>query len=275
MLTNMQFSDAARLLSFYQLWLDELFPKAKFLDALAMVEKAGHGKSMAVLRKQWIDEGKPRTHMDDGEDELPTAGAGGETQRNGQAGETEEATRLAPVFEMARTQKAKTPTRETDPFASDEDIYDATPRRPAAGGGQVIEADLQGNDAPPDDDLEALMAETDIQPAPTSLFSGSIFGGPRPAVGTAKERPNVPDDDDEDLEALLAEEEAQRSSATGQAGTASVRSSIFGGDEHAQAAGAESVVDKALKPTSVTETHADDGIGAEEEEAMGEMDGLW
>ncbi|GJC97019.1 chromosome segregation in meiosis protein 3 [Colletotrichum higginsianum] len=55
-----EFSDAARLLTFYQLWLDDLFPKAKFLDALAMVEKAGHKKQIALKRMDWINEGKPK-----------------------------------------------------------------------------------------------------------------------------------------------------------------------------------------------------------------------
>ncbi|KAF1813073.1 Swi3-domain-containing protein [Eremomyces bilateralis CBS 781.70] len=51
-----EFSDTARLLNMYQLWLDELFPKAKFEDGLVMVEKLGHSKSVQSARKQWIDE---------------------------------------------------------------------------------------------------------------------------------------------------------------------------------------------------------------------------
>ncbi|PHH68135.1 hypothetical protein CDD82_810 [Ophiocordyceps australis] len=51
-----EFSDAARLLSFYQLWLDDLFPKARFLDALAMVEKLGHKKTLVVARNEWINQ---------------------------------------------------------------------------------------------------------------------------------------------------------------------------------------------------------------------------
>lgn len=48
------------MLNMYQLWLDDLYPRAKFTDALAMVEKAGHSKRMQLMRKDWIDEGKPR-----------------------------------------------------------------------------------------------------------------------------------------------------------------------------------------------------------------------
>jgi len=50
----------ARLLNTYQLWLDDLFPKAKFADGLTMVEKVGHKKQLQMMRREWIDEGKPK-----------------------------------------------------------------------------------------------------------------------------------------------------------------------------------------------------------------------
>jgi replication fork protection complex subunit Csm3/Swi3 len=65
------------MLNMYQLWLDDLYPRAKFADALAMVEKVGHTKRMQIMRKDWIDEGKPRrtTERDDedGDDTVPDA----------------------------------------------------------------------------------------------------------------------------------------------------------------------------------------------------------
>lgn len=56
-----QFSDAARLLGFYQLWLDDLYPRAKFADCLSMIEKLGHSKRIQIIRRQWIDERKPQS----------------------------------------------------------------------------------------------------------------------------------------------------------------------------------------------------------------------
>ncbi|KAJ5929697.1 hypothetical protein N7454_006647 [Penicillium verhagenii] len=53
-----QFSDATRLLNFYQLWLDDLYPRAKFSDGLAMIEKLGHTKRIQTMRREWIDEEK-------------------------------------------------------------------------------------------------------------------------------------------------------------------------------------------------------------------------
>lgn len=54
-----ELDDVARLLNFYQNWLDSLYPRAKFTDALQLVEKAGHTKKMQMYRKSWMDEGKP------------------------------------------------------------------------------------------------------------------------------------------------------------------------------------------------------------------------
>ncbi|KAK2737119.1 chromosome segregation in meiosis- protein [Myotisia sp. PD_48] len=62
-----EFSDAVRLLTFYQLWLDDLFPRAKFADGLSMIEKLGHTKRMQIMRKEWISEGKPGSQSYDTE----------------------------------------------------------------------------------------------------------------------------------------------------------------------------------------------------------------
>ena len=48
------------MLRMYQLWLDDLYPRAKFSDGLQIIEKLGHTREMQMLRKQWIDEDKPK-----------------------------------------------------------------------------------------------------------------------------------------------------------------------------------------------------------------------
>jgi len=53
------------MLNLYQLWLDDLYPRAKFADGLAIVEKLGHTKRMQVMRKAWIDESKPHEPVND------------------------------------------------------------------------------------------------------------------------------------------------------------------------------------------------------------------
>ena len=59
-LSHYKFSDVARLLNMYQLWLDDLYPRAKFADGLAIIEKLGHSKRIQMMRKEWIEEGKPK-----------------------------------------------------------------------------------------------------------------------------------------------------------------------------------------------------------------------
>ncbi|KAE8348189.1 replication fork protection component Swi3-domain-containing protein [Aspergillus coremiiformis] len=75
-----EFTDAARLLNFYQLWLDDLFPRAKLADGLSMIEKLGHHRRLQIMRREWIEEEKPRVQMDDtgqllraNQSSLPTA----------------------------------------------------------------------------------------------------------------------------------------------------------------------------------------------------------
>ena len=176
----MQFSDAARLLSFYQEWLDDLFPKATFLDALAMVEKTGHKTIIKTERMKWIDEGKPKSSVEEDDDLF----GGGEPSA------PKEPTRVAPIFDKAGAGRAKTPGND-DLFG--DDIYNASPRASQTG------------DVPDDDDLAALMAEESGSGPSTIPAFGSIFGS-----GLAK-RPlnptNAPADDD--MDAMLAEAEAQ------------------------------------------------------------------
>ncbi|KAI6756502.1 hypothetical protein HG531_014117 [Fusarium graminearum] len=137
------FSDASRLLSFYQLWLDDLFPKAKFLDALSMVEKAGHKKRVMIARNEYINESKPKDTMTDDE-EVDLLG------RDSTSRPTDEATTRTQVTERLRTPE---PSRD---MPDDDDLYDATPRpsRP------IVPI---RNDVPEEDDIEALIAESQDQ----------------------------------------------------------------------------------------------------------------
>jgi replication fork protection complex subunit Csm3/Swi3 len=74
------------LLRTYQLWLDDLYPRAKFADGLAIIEKLGHSKRMQVMRKAWIDEGKPKASVDDDEQNpLPLTSNPGTSEDTAQA----------------------------------------------------------------------------------------------------------------------------------------------------------------------------------------------
>ncbi|OHE93337.1 chromosome segregation in meiosis protein 3 [Colletotrichum orchidophilum] len=173
-----EFSDAARLLSFYQLWLDDLFPKAKFLDALAMVEKAGHKRQIGVKRMEWIDESKPKPgDADEERAEDPVE----------KAAQQRDETTIAPISTTV-TEQQNPGTPEQVDNVDVEDIYDSTP----LARKQDMEGFRPQPGEPEDDDLDALMAEAD---AATQALA-STFSEP---IGKSAE------DDFADEEAAMAE----------------------------------------------------------------------
>ncbi|KAJ8105579.1 hypothetical protein ONZ43_g7374 [Nemania bipapillata] len=279
-----EFSDTARLLSFYQLWLDDLFPKAKFLDALSMVEKAGHKSRLRLKRIEWIHEGRPRpAGLDGGDDDL-FGDLNGPEERDPALFPA----RVAPIFQNSTGMDAKTPA-ENDPFA-DEDIYDASPRRPTTtatvtGTASILGGDSRGTEdhgEPDEDDLDALMAEEEAQ---RTTSTTSIFGN-----GTISRmaQTNHELDADDDLDALMAEAEAGTSAEKPAklANQRPITSAIIDGDEDdldalMAEAEAESATVKKLPSQGLSTTSREGGepvahdIDEDAEAAMAEMEGLW
>ncbi|KAI0599503.1 replication fork protection component Swi3-domain-containing protein [Biscogniauxia sp. FL1348] len=289
-----EFSDTARLLSFYQLWLDDLFPKAKFLDALAMVEKAGHKKYMRMKRIELIEEGKPKSAATADDEDI--FGALNET------GEREAAifpAPLAPIFRNSAGGRAKTPAADDDNLFVDagEDIYGATPKRakaPAAPANSLFGnggSAQQNSEAPGDDELDALMAEEEARrtaaPPPQQK---SIFGN-----GNVKAAQDVPDDED-DLDALMAEAEAEAQAdvqpkpSAPKSSSARKSNRVFVEEDEeddldAMMAEAEAEGQgqaRQIAPTSSaatgnakTQDAPMGNVDEDEEAAMAEMDGLW
>lgn len=69
------------MLNMYQLWLDDLYPRAKFADGLAIIEKLGHTKRVQIMRKEWIDDNKPK-HTTREEEEADTIMAEAHVQQD-------------------------------------------------------------------------------------------------------------------------------------------------------------------------------------------------
>ncbi|CAK7226366.1 Antiviral helicase ski2 [Sporothrix curviconia] len=179
-----EFSDASRLLSMYQLWLDDLFPKARFADALAMVEKEGHKTGMHKMRMEWINESKPRD-IDDGELDdtaIPQANKElGEPQRQQQQ----------PQMHAPNTDGSGLDSIPDDLF--DDDLYDATPAPPTQASRTQSAGNVDADQVPDESELDALLAMAMEVHGPEDY-------GPPPIP--------VPEDDFDDLEALMAEAEA-------------------------------------------------------------------
>lgn len=163
-----EFSDISRLLNTYQLWLDDLFPRAKFRDALDIVEKVGHSKRMQVMRKAWLDGTKPhrRDATPDVDDDFVMSGALPGNEAEGQ-------------------------TRTNAEDGDDEILGTSEKRQSIADLGQ---SRSRFDDAPDDDELDALLAENG------SAVSSASTEPPK------KRGPFEEDSDEDELDALLAEE---------------------------------------------------------------------
>lgn len=220
------------MLNLYQLWLDDLYPKAKFKDGLTMVEKLGHTKRMQVSRRAWIDESKSFRRREDEDVEMRLGDVAGQGE-----GDNDE------IFPIPTRSKESGSGQEQSGGADapDDDELDAllgeepaaaAPPNTASNGPTNSRGPFQDDDEPDEDELDALLNKE-----------------PQPAVQpkqqtTNQKGPFEDDEDDEDeLDALLAEEpqEAQvNGSATANLGSAQhskdgTKDADFADDEEAMA----------------------------------------
>ena len=167
-LAHYKFSDVARLLNTYQLWLDDLYPRAKFADGLAIIEKLGHSKRIQMMRKEWIEEGKPKAaeEIDQG------------NNHNEDTGRSEvNAEQNIPV---ERT------TVETDSETSVPDDAAITIEEPTNNGARA---------SPDGDEIDALLAEESaLEPLDNNLLISGIAIASRPSKPTAVQDDEFADD---------------------------------------------------------------------------------
>lgn len=124
------------MLNMYQLWLDDLYPRAKFADALAIIEKVGHTKRMQIMRKDWINEGKPRQTREKDDEDVDEV-----------------------IPDMTAAQEG---AEGMDGIENDG--TSAVPRRDLDGHDRPlqsrIDAETTASDGPDEDELDALLAES-------------------------------------------------------------------------------------------------------------------
>lgn len=217
------------MLNLYQLWLDDLYPKAKFKDGLTMVEKLGHTKRMQVSRRAWIDESKGFRRREDEDAEMRLGDIAGQGEDNDE---------IFPAAPKDSGQGQEQSGGGAD--APDDDELDALMgEEPAAsappnttGHGPTQPRGPFQDDEPDDDELDALLNEES-----------------RPAVQTKQQQttkqkgPFEDDEDEDELDALLAEEPQKNQTnggATGNVGSAqhmqdNGRDDDFADDEEAMA----------------------------------------
>jgi replication fork protection complex subunit Csm3/Swi3 len=226
-----EFSDVARLLNYYQLWLDNLYPRAKFADGLQLVEKVGHSKRMQIMRKEWIDEGKPgyirdkgRNRNDDYEQEKETDDLYG----GDKPAEDKNTSRVAApqaaeeegdsLFIPDSRDSGKDLSNEND-LPEDDELDALLAEQDASISTSNVQPRLSNNtktgmdvdvdiDSEGEDDLDALLAEQETRrhPAPSVSVSASA---PKSKAKPKSSPFDEDDGDDDDLDALLAEQEAR------------------------------------------------------------------
>jgi replication fork protection complex subunit Csm3/Swi3 len=189
------------MLNLYQLWLDDLYPKAKFRDGLAMVEKLGHSKRLQVSRRAWIEESKTHRRR---EDEEADARMEGVAQAEDDA--------IFPVPSEPTQQNPPQQHAGVDGDAPDEDDLDALLREqddapaaanPASNATAKAKGPFQDDDEPDDDELDALLNE--------DLRQTTIA----PQQQLSKQKGPFEEDDQDELDMLLAEESQHSRPAEG------------------------------------------------------------
>ncbi|KAK5108943.1 hypothetical protein LTR62_007658 [Meristemomyces frigidus] len=183
-----EFSDIGRLLGMYQLWSDDMFPKAKFRDGIKMIENLGRGKRMGVMRRSWMDGTKARARESSME-RVGNADAPGGSLGSGEHGDGGLAAQAGAHNDNAGA---------ADDIPGDDELDDLMAghhqqKKQPKNGGSMFEEDED------EDDLDALMAENDFaEPAPELVSKRAT------KVGPFEVDQNGPDEDE--LDALLAEE---------------------------------------------------------------------
>ncbi|KAG9586125.1 Swi3-domain-containing protein, partial [Aureobasidium melanogenum] len=199
-----EFSDMARLLNTYQLWLDDLFPKAKFMDGVSMIEKLGHKKRMQMMRREWIQEGKPKPPRDDDEEDfvIPDENAVSENNNAHNSEEQPDHVESSELRPEAQSNGGAQGGNNHNPFGEeepDEDELDALLAESEAVPSQTTKQNntQPADDQEPDEDeLDALMAEDALNDSvPKSLFGGPVSST---TATNATSRPRDEFDDDEE-----------------------------------------------------------------------------
>ena len=216
-----EFSDVAKLLNYYQLWLDDLYPRAKFADGLQLVEKAGHSRRMGVMRKEWIDEGKPdyirerearkKADKEEREREKETDEMyAGDAMMSGANNEpTNDAAIDDDALFVPDSRRRDNAVEDDAGLPADDELdallaeQDTRPiSRPSTAPKRIVEDDSEG-----EDDLDALLAQQQSRhKAEVPAASASL--------NQSKTSPFDEDEDMDDLEALLAEQETRSKTDT-------------------------------------------------------------
>jgi replication fork protection complex subunit Csm3/Swi3 len=192
-----EFSDVGRLLACYQLWLDDMYPKAKVRDGLAMVEKVGHSRRMGVVRREWMDACKPKRQ----DEEVERVGGDAVEMSGALRMEDELDARMAGTGTATPAKQAQPSTRSM--VEDDEDELDALIAEHENDARHPLEQPNRPQRTSRDEDedeLDALIAEHEA----TATVATTTKQTQRTNMPFEDDQPS----DEDELDALLAAESA-------------------------------------------------------------------
>ncbi|KAL9058353.1 MAG: hypothetical protein Q9162_001808 [Coniocarpon cinnabarinum] len=155
----------------HELWLDELFPKAKFADGLSIIEKVGHSRRMQIMRREWIDEERhPRATTPPADDVVSNDDANDGTGDAFMSGAQQTAVEDdGPLFV-----EQDEPNRPANNQRGEHDTQDSDgaqiPNENSAGAGSTLAAE--------EDDLDRLLAEEEAVAESGDTRAHEISGSP-------------------------------------------------------------------------------------------------
>lgn len=196
-----EYEDTAKLLNFFQLWLDDLHPRVKFADGLAIIEKLGHSKRLITMRKEWINEA---TRQRQGYSDTPREESGFNFTQNEPSNATGNHTFTSGM-------------RDSTAMEQDNDLFVDQ----GNNGNLSPNVLLPTNEHEEDDDLDALLAEPSMQDLSinnTHMPRNEDTDMPLAERNTNSAPPRQPpstradEPPEDDLDALLAEEDEMLSS---------------------------------------------------------------
>ncbi|KAL9604377.1 MAG: hypothetical protein Q9219_000565 [cf. Caloplaca sp. 3 TL-2023] len=155
------YSDLASLLNVYQFWLDDLYPRAKFADGLAIIEKLGHSKKIQTMRHEWIHERRLRETS--GVMNAPHESTRA-TRTDEKLGRTSDAAGDAEITKDPNTRHSSLPHNDTissNDALSQEQVR--APYSPLQSTGTGFGSEANHDDGIPEDDLDILLAESNTK----------------------------------------------------------------------------------------------------------------
>lgn len=195
-----EYEDTAKLLNFFQLWLDDLHPRVKFADGLAIIEKLGHSKRLITMRKEWINEA---TRQRQGYSDTPRESSFNFTQNE--------------PPNPTGNNTFGSDMRDSTAMEQDNDLFVDE----GNNGNLSANVLLPTNEHEEDDDLDALLAEPSMQDLsinnthmPRNKDTDMPLADRNTNSAPPRQQPSTRADEppEDDLDALLAEEDEMLSS---------------------------------------------------------------